>query len=287
MPLNCLFIAEPGWGKSYLAKCLAEKNKCEYLNYSIAQMASTRDLIEAFRVVVSTQKRTDKRILIFIDEIDAQLEGDSAFRLFLSPMWDGDFKIEGHTNRIDPCIWIFASTKPVSHLTTLSKGRDFISRINGSIIDLDFLNEDTRTEVGKVKEEDRLAILAQLATTNSKFRTEIVYHASYLLNGLFGPITHIDEDVLRLFYNIMPINGIRSLKIFISKFNPIIKGKVKKINVPILKFSNETNLKNKIVTPGLAEHIFLLDVGFYKDRFDARLKENTCDEIKILFNPKM
>jgi hypothetical protein len=38
-PFNCLFLGQPGWGKSFLAKSLAQKFSCEYVSFSIAGMA--------------------------------------------------------------------------------------------------------------------------------------------------------------------------------------------------------------------------------------------------------
>ena len=78
-----------------------------------------------------------------------------------------------------------------------------------------------------------------------------------VLNKKFGPITEIDSHVLKLFYNILPINGVRSLDIFASKFSNIVKGRIEKINVPELIDNKE-----------LKRHILLLNQGEYGKYFE-------------------
>ena len=259
VPFNCLFIAEPGWGKSYLAQCLSNYFNFDFLSYSIAQMSSTKELIDSFKEIASTQKRTSKKILVFMDEIDAQITGETALGLLLSPMWDGKFKSEGYTNKIDPCIWIFACTKPLKMIRDLPKGRDFLSRINGPKISVDFLTDRSREEIHakdieednrKEKLKEQLAILSSITPViKDDKRTEIVYQMVNLLNTLYGPISSIDSDVLKLFYNILPINGVRSLQIFASKFKNITKGIIKKRNVPYLIDNKELDGQIELLYP--------------------------------------
>lgn len=280
VPFNCLFIAEPGWGKSYLAQCLSDYFDFDFLSYSIAQMSSTKELIDSFKEIASTQKRSSKKILVFMDEIDAKITGETALGLLLSPMWDGKFKTEGYTNKIDPCIWIFACIKPLIALRKLTKGRDFLSRINGPIINIDFLDNENRDDIhrGNIGEARRITKLKNsLSRTSSTMpsddkRTEIVYQVVNLLNNLFGPISNIDSDVLNLFYNILPINGVRSLQIFASKFKNITKGTIKKRNVPDLMQDKE-----------LERQIELLNKDEYKNTFlDDKLgKDGAIIKIKL------
>lgn len=271
VPFNCLFIAEPGWGKSYLAQCVSEYFDFDFLSYSIAQMASTRELIDSFKEIASSQKRSKKKLLVFMDEIDATINNQVALGLLLSPMWDGKFKSEGYTNRIDPCIWIFACTLPLSAIRKLPKGRDFLSRINGPLINIDFLSNEERENIHNQKDEkSRNGMLMKLLSNidtrtlntleyyNNK-RTEIVYQTVNLLNRQFGPISSIDLEVLELFYDILPINGMRSLQIFVSKFNNIAKGIIEKTNVPNLLDEGE-----------LEGQIELLRKKTYEEKFHSK-----------------
>ncbi len=280
VPFNCLLIAEPGWGKSYLAQCLSEYFDFDFLSYSIAQMSSTKELIDSFKEIASTQKRSKKKILVFVDEIDAQITGETALGLLLGPMWDGQFKSEGYTNEINPIIWIFACTKPLNTIRKLPKGRDFLSRINGPTINLDFLDDKNREEIHKenipeINRIDKLRTHLSSISPSSQDdkRTEIVYQMVSLLNKEYGPISGIDSDVLNLFYHILPVNGVRSLQIFVSKFKNITKGIIKKQNVPY-PFENIE----------IAEHIVLIEEKIISDAFkdEKRSQDNKIIRIKLL-----
>jgi len=232
-PFNCLFQAEPGWGKSYLASCISKHFNYEFLNYSIAQMGTSRDLLDCFIEIVSTQNRTGKKALIFMDEIDAQIQGNSAIDLLLGPIWDGKFRVGSNTFKILPCVWAFASTSASGTIRNLPKGRDFLSRINGPILDLDYHNKDSRKKIDETGDYEKKTLLSQETFINNEnIRTELIYHGVNLLNKYFGPITHIDKKVLEVFFDIMPHDGIRSLDIFVSKFKGIEKGRVLLKNLP-------------------------------------------------------
>ena len=250
----------------------------EILSYSIAQMSSNKELIDSSKEIASTQKRSSKKILVFMDEIDAKITGEEALGLLLSPMWGGTFKSEGYTNKINPCIWIFACTKPLKVIRALPKGRDFLSRLNGPIINVDFLDDKSREEIHdeKIDEHNRIEKLKkQLCSispdSKDNKRTEIVYQVVNLLNCLYGPISSIELDVLKLFYNILPINGVRSLQIFASKFKNITKGIIKKKNVPE-KIINNEELRGQIV---------ILDEDDYKDIYNDGNMDKESEMIKI------
>ena len=266
-PLNALLISEPGWGKSYLAKCLADHFDFDLLSYSIAQMSSTRELVDSFKEIASTQKRSKKKSLVFMDEIDAKISGQTALGLLLSPMWDGLFKSEGYTNKIDPCIWIFACTKPLGILTGLTKGRDFLSRINGPTINIDFLDNDAREKLHDIEEDKSRrkmlneALCYHPGDSDDDRRTEIVYQTVNFLNREYGPIAEIESDVLDLFYKIFPVNGVRSIQIFVSKFKNIKKGVIRKCNVPKLKDNMELDKQIRLIDQKSYERIFLSTVS--------------------------
>lgn len=233
-PFNCLLLAEPGWGKSYLAWSLSKHFKFDYVSFSIASMASSRDLMDTLRAISSRQNEVDRQLLIFVDEIDAGIQGHSALGLLLGPMWDGTFKSEGIVYRIRPCIWVFASTKPTSRLLEESKGRDFLARINGPIIELDSFCGNDREILHKcANEPERLEWMKKIILSEGgSARTEVVYQGVNCLNRLFPPISKVDESVLKIFYNLLPINGVRSLDIFASRFTDICGGRVSVTNVP-------------------------------------------------------
>jgi hypothetical protein len=267
-PFNCLFLAEPGWGKSTLAHCLSRHFDFAFLSFSIAQMASNQDLVNCLKEIVSTQNRTQSRILVFIDEIDAKIESHNAMGLLLGPIWGGSFMSEGNVYRIKPCVWVFASTKPLSRLREESKGRDFLSRMNGPIIDLDFFAKEREKLDDEKDEAKRIRLMADIVKREEEswpLRTELVYHGVNFLNRVFGPISGIDESVLKVFYETLPIDGIRSMEILVSRFRDISRGSVSIRNVPKLK-----------AYPELERHIRELEPWPLED---------TGSIVKVMVNP--
>lgn len=261
-PFNCLLYSSPGWGKSYLAQRLADMYDMQYLEFSLSQMASNKDLIDCLDTISSIQNVTKKKLLIFMDEINCEIEGHSAMGLLLSPIYDGIFLREGRTYKIEPAVWVFASTGNISDLTTkgINKGSDFLSRLNGPIIELNATFANDGTPLVEVVKNIKSSILDRFSTTISshkiepklfeglkgKFRTEQVYLAVSLLNKQ-EPISEIDKRVLKLFHDIFPINGFRSFEFFISKFKNIERGIVKCSNVPTIEEYNE--LERHVILP--------------------------------------
>ncbi len=284
-PFNCLLTSGPGWGKSFLAKRIAEECGLFFMEFSVSQMATANDLIDSFDAICSLQSRDkDKKVLVFIDEVNCLIEGNHVMGLLLSPIWDGSFIRDGKYYRLAPAVWIFASTEPIAELvpsaehdrekvndeaqlsvTTIqvpkqsgekvNKGSDFVSRLSGPIIELDAYG-DAKECLAEIKgmaikcksihdihNNNSYKDLQKLwnpdpgATKTDKdyIRTEIVYLCVFQLNQTWGPITQIEKQVLWLFYNLVPINGFRSLEFFISKFQYIQRGIVRLTNVPLYK----------------------------------------------------
>ncbi len=259
-PFNCLFVSSPGWGKSYLARCMAKHFEMNFMEFSLSQMATTRDLIDCFDTICSFQNRTQEKVVIFMDEINCNIEGHPATGLFLSPIWDGSFIRDGKMYKLSPAVWIFASTETTGRLIKQRKGSDFVSRLNGPIIELDKLctkgGETITVSINELKnklganpnidvrmEQNYKTIMG----LHGEFKTEQVYLGISLLNNLWGPISRIQKGVLMLFHDILPINGFRSLEFFVSKFQNIQRGDVALSNVPIIDDFGE--LKRHVVLP--------------------------------------
>lgn len=259
-PFNSLLIASPGWGKSFLAKCLAKHFDMHYLEFSLSQMASSKDLVDCFDTICSAQNRIDKKVLVFMDEINCEIEGHSAMGLLLSPIWDGTFIRNGKTYQLLPAVWIFASTDPIDELVIPKKGSDFVSRLNGPVIELDSLatkgSQDLSVPLKELKKklvsnpnfypyQDRDYKLFD--NLDGAFRTEQVYLGVSLVNNIWGPINKIQKDILKLFHKVLPIHGFRSLEFFVSKFHNIQRGIVICSNVPSVE--NFKELTRHIVLP--------------------------------------
>jgi len=264
---NCLLVSNPGWGKSFLAKSLAEHFDMSYMGFSLSQMATSNDLIDCFDSICSHQNRTDKKLLIFMDEVNCEIKGNLALGLLLSPIWDGSFIRNGKYYRLSPAVWIFASTEPIDKLMKddKNKGSDFISRLNGPIIELDAmdklksnkpekeLSDELRKFTKRILLNPGLDVcgdkdyLGLITLIPAHIKTEQVYLGAFLLDKFWGPISKIEQAVLQLFHDIVPINGVRSLEFFISKFEYVQRGIVKRCNVPA--FENFPELQRHIILP--------------------------------------
>ncbi|MGD2091945.1 MAG: hypothetical protein PVH61_37580 [Candidatus Aminicenantes bacterium] len=270
-PFNCLLVSSPGWGKSYLARCIARYFNMPYLGFSLAHMANTSDLIDCFDTICSTQNTTEEKgkVLIFMDEINCEIEGNDAISLLLGPIWEGSFVRDGKTYRLSPAVWIFASTDSVEGLIkNIKKGSDFVSRLNGPVIELDSIYKADGTTLGimpptleelkkklipdsdidpySLKEYQTIADFKELEVP---FRTEQVYIGVSLLNKIWGPISKVQEDVLQFFHDILPLNGYRSMEFFISKFKNIQRGVIVCSNIP--SFEDVPELRRHVVLPQL------------------------------------
>jgi hypothetical protein len=243
LPLNSLLIARPGLGKSFLAERLAATFDMNYLEFSFSQMASNRDIIDCFDTICSVQNRTKKKVLVFMDEINCKVQGHSALGLLLSPIFGGSFVRDGKTYKLSPAVWIFASTDPLKILVDdkkINKGSDFVSRLNGPVIDFESFEKTSKNFTELInKFKNALILNKEIDSDEREFlfkhnasKTEQVYIGISLLNTYWGPISKIQKEVLELFQSILPINGFRSLEFFISRFQDVQHGIVFSSNVP-------------------------------------------------------
>jgi hypothetical protein len=259
-PFNCLLVSSPGWGKSFLARCLAQHFDMQFLEFSLSQMAATTDLVDCFDSICSAQNMYDKPALVFMDEVNCEIGGHSAMSLLLSPIWGGAFTRAGRTYTISPAVWVFASTEPLAALVDSKKGSDFVSRLNGPVIEMDILSTDHgdfqspsldafRRSLAVDPKSDAHAHdeFKKFAHVSGVFRTDQVYLGVSLLNDMWGPVSKVQKAVLQRFHDLFLINGFRSLEFFVSKFHEIQRGVVLACNMPSLERFPE--LRRHVVEP--------------------------------------
>lgn len=255
-PLNCLLVASPGWGKTFLAKSIADVLKLHFMEFSMSQMASTTDLVECFDSICSYQNMYKDKLMIFMDEVNCDIQGSPALGLLLGPTWDGSFTKSGRQYKLKPAIWVFASTASINKLIDENKGADYISRLNGPVVHLDLfdhsqeclskkmddfkndlvMNRGNKTKHKSAYHDIILSENEEYENLSSQIRLDQVYIGVSLLNQVWGPIEEIEKKVLQLFYDIIPVNGFRSLQFFVHKFKNIQKRRVSyDANVPKLK----------------------------------------------------
>jgi len=260
---GCLVQSAPGWGKTYLAKRLAAYFEMDCLEYSLAQMCDARDLLNCFISIASAQSQSARRTLVFMDELNAGIAGASVMALLLSPLWGGTFSKDGHVFRLRPSVWVFASTSPAGELVGDSKGSDFLSRLSGPIIELDS-DDHYRKALASLRpiltaranmtwDEYRTSVFAVAdyhtfaSITEDPRKTEQVYLMATLLRKELGPISGVEQSVLRLFHDLLPTNGSRSLELLAGRFRAVQRGVIREENVP--RFDLEAALRRHVVPP--------------------------------------
>jgi hypothetical protein len=216
-PQSYMLIADPGSGKTYLVKCLAKAADLSLRDFNIAQMLSKNDVLDCFDTIVTTQAFEKKPVLAFFDEINAKIEGEHVYDLFLDPIEDSCYVRGGKTFHLKPCIWIFAGTerpvlgKPDRDKET--KALDFESRLT-------------------FPEPLSLAIDESNSEQVAELRLERVYVGVTHINWYFPDVKWVCEDVLKLFHSLPPDLSVRDLDHLVRSFVNVQFGVIKNKNIP-------------------------------------------------------
>jgi len=209
-----MLVASPGSGKTFLVNRLAKSLGMRGLKFNITQMLSKSDILDCFDTIVTTQAQNrDEKIIVFFDEINAQLGGQYVYDTFLAPIEEGVYVRAGKTFPIDPCVWIFAGTeKPTDdpRRTKSTKASDFEARLTIKVQNLKInTNEDESA------------------------RTEKVYLGASLLRVVFPDVSKISEKVLKVFHELDFLLEVREVEHFVKSFVNIQYGEVLWKNVPV------------------------------------------------------
>ncbi len=211
----CMLLASPGSGKTFFARQLAETLDFRFLPFNITQMVSRSDILDCFDTIVTTQAQTPQRpLMVFVDEINARLEGDFVYNAFLTPVEEGVYMRRGRVFRIAPCLWIFSGTEdPVNpddpNRDRSLKGSDFKSRLTLGVI--------------STEEKPR---------NSSIYRTQNVYRAVAIIRSEFPDVRYVSKRVLKFFMCMMGNISVRKMKNTIKSFVNVQYGKLLTINIP-------------------------------------------------------
>jgi cytidylate kinase len=192
-PLSILLEADPGVGKTFLAESLAKTAGCRLIHYDITQMIHREELLDLFDSVATAQAEVDPDIpvMVFVDEINASLDGTPVYGGFLSPLEGGFYMRRGTKFKLKPCIWMFAGThvsKRASDRDTAEpeKQPDFTSRI------------DVNEKIGYADLKEAFGV------SEAEARLEQVYLGTEMIRQRFGDVTAVSGDVLNAFYCVDP-----------------------------------------------------------------------------------
>jgi ATPase family associated with various cellular activities (AAA) len=192
--LSIMLQADPGAGKTLLAKCLAKGYGFYFLHYDITQMLHRDDLIELFDVVATKQAKDNEKILVFVDEINAMLDAGHAFGSFLSPLEENIYVRRGNSFSLKPCVWVFAGTQlDDEKLAPGEKFSDFKSRMTM----VEHLDYSSLAVSGDDNSQDSFSL-------EQEARLEQVYLGATMIRGQFSDVQEVAQEVLDQFYRIDP-----------------------------------------------------------------------------------
>lgn len=220
--VGCLLIGSPGSGKTFLVRQLAQSAGIDFLPFNITQMSSNADLLNSFDTIKARQDKHDKLLLVFVDEINAEINGNVVYGTFLAPLEDATYIRNGQTHHLRPCVWIFSGTKPP---VSESKGSDFASRLSLGTINID--TEDNEIDLSVLDPE-----LDEFRSRRSLTKLEKVYLGVSILKNEFRDVSRVSRRVLEVFESLKWNTSIRDIKHFVKRFKDIQYGRVMSHNVP-------------------------------------------------------
>lgn len=206
---SCLLIAPPGAGKTQLVRCLAKLGHFRVLRFNVSFLYHQEEILDCFDRIATTQAELEhSRLLVFFDEINGAVEGESVYRSFLTPLEEMNYIRAEKIFHLQPAFWLFSGTDFDEGAT---KAPDFKSRLTHGIIHLATPDSDN---------DRRDASL------------ERVYLGASLLKGLFPEVERVSEEVLDLFSQLPHQLSNRSIVDFARSFSNVRHRKVVRENIP-------------------------------------------------------
>lgn len=223
-PSFSLVKAEPGSGKTFLAKCLAKNFGLELFECNVAQLTGLEGLTHFFDQV-DTAQRDGRKIFMFLDEVDSMVNGESTFGFILELMWCGQYYRNGLKNTLIPFPGIIAMSRDINSdpfKKDHPKFPDLISRIFGIVCEL-----------------------------KNYTATESIYLFAKLLDKYFSQIAYVERGVLKTISKTEFKYGPRSLELLISLFKGIKRNMITTENLPSDNIIRELNehFPNGLVRP--------------------------------------
>jgi len=218
---GCMLVAEPGSGKTFLARKLAKNIGLRFLQFNITQMLKTEDILNCFDEIETAQSQDrEQPILVFVDEINAKMANAAVYGAFLAPLEDGVYIRNGKEFHIAPCFWLFSGTRHLisSDSKVSSDSKDSAEDSTGK--KSDFIS---RLSIGEIDLSIR---------SSRSFRVENVYLGVSLIRQEFPDVRYVSKGVLKIFYYLPEGMGIRDMKHFVKLFSDIQYNKVIIKNVP-------------------------------------------------------
>lgn len=219
--LSILLQAEPGSGKTRLARLLTGKLNFSLLSSDITLMVHREDLLDLFDAVATEQaNHPERRVLVAVDEINAYLDADAVYASFLAPLEQGVYVRRGRVFSLKPCVWVFAGTDPGTDMSKSQKVSDFQQRLT-LMVRLDYQSFWDAEIDDKAREDVRL-----------KAKLEQVYLGAMMIQERYPDVNKVGESVLRKFYSLDPgKSSARKIRKMVEELRNIQYGVVTARNV--------------------------------------------------------
>jgi len=188
--------ADPGAGKSVLARRLASAFKLELIEANIAQMTRREDLLDLFDAIATRQQEhPSEKLLVFVDEIDGEIEDSNVYDAFLAPLEEGYYWRGTKKSSLRPSVWLFVGSggKPGANQVS-----DFKTRIG---LDISLRMDDLR---GWVPNEVITLGAQRQNDPHEDAQLEQVYLIAAIIGAEFKDAQSVERRVLEHFSNAEP-----------------------------------------------------------------------------------
>jgi len=249
--VSALINGSPGDGKTYLVSKIAEMFNMNKVYINITQMSTKADIFDSFLQIATEQAMSNKRpIIVVVDEINATIQNQSVYDVFLSPLEEGIYISGNHQLKLSPCAWIFCGTDKADDTRDTgkaSKASDFQSRLTlRKPCTLSGLRDsgDSFKQRGSLTGVNSQTKRGEWLVTPD-FRTENVYRGVSMIRQQYSDVEFVSEKVLAAFYSLPESVGNRDIKYFVRSFRDIRYGTVTSHHLPpVEEWGIILNVKN-------------------------------------------
>ncbi len=204
---GCVLVAPPGSGKSFLIKCIAKRAGIRMLEpFNITQLTSHTEIHQQIfdKIHEEQQRLPATPLLVFVDEINAPTDKyAAAYDAFLEPLQDGTYVSDRRRLRLEPCYWVFVSTK-VPASGTESKWSDFQSRLPDGVVSL--ANDHGDQGIKPPHDSDE-ALVNAIALDGQKL--ENVYLGARTVRSANPWVTHATRGALEALFGLRVVSDDR------------------------------------------------------------------------------
>lgn len=183
-PLLYLILGPPGAGKSYLVKCLTKSldrlalKGLKFQAANLSEMTQPSELYKLFQNIINNARR-GLFTVTFLDEFDVKLEGGSAIKHLINPIYDGQFWNGKKVQKFGRCAFFFAGSY-LQDRETLVRAQKLMSGIDLNkfllSIYLEMRNKGELQAMQQIKELQDFCYTQQKWRMAADPRTDVIFY---------------------------------------------------------------------------------------------------------------